>query len=128
MGVAMKRIVLTAFAVGLAMPTAAQDPMPLQVQRADSAPTGNAVLPANTEIVLETTQEITTKGKTWSEGDKFKLSVVDDVMLGEYIVIPRGTPAFGRINWMTSKGMFGKSGKMDIELEHLELGGRRIKN
>lgn len=110
-----------------ALPVAAQEAAPLQVQRADSAPSGNAVLPANTEIILELTQEVTTKGKRWSEGDQFKLSVRDDVMLGDYIVIQEGTPAFGRITWLTSKGMFGKSGKMDIELEHLEIGGRRIK-
>lgn len=110
-----------------AVPLAAQDPTPLPVQKADSAPSENAVLPANTEIVLEMNQEVTTKGKAWSEGDTFKLTVADDVMLGEYIVIPKGTPAFGRITWLTSKGMFGKSGKMDIELEYLEMAGRRIK-
>lgn len=123
----MKTFLLVATASIIAMPVAAQEATPLPVQRADTAPIGNAVLPANTEVILETTQEITTKGKTWSEGDQFKLSVADDVMLGEYVVIPKGTPAFGRITWLTSKGAFGKSGKMDIELEHLELGGRRIK-
>lgn len=110
-------------------PSVAQDaaPAPLEVARANSAPTGNAILPANTEVVLEMTQEVTTKGKTWSEGDQFKLSVASQVMLGEFVVIPEGTPAYGKITWLTNKGMFGKSGKMDIELEYLELGGRRIK-
>ncbi len=123
----MKNVIFAASVAILAMPVAAQESMPLPVQKANAAPTGNAVLPANTEIVLEMTQEVTTKGKTWSEGDQFKLSVADDVMLGEYIVIPEGTPAYGRITWLTSKGMFGKSGKMDIEIEYMELGGRRMK-
>jgi hypothetical protein len=88
--------------------------------------TGNAVLPANTEVLLSVSQEVTTKGRTWSEGDNFNLSVVHDVMLGDYIVIPAGSRAVGRITWMTSKGMFGKSGKMDIELEYVTVNGRRI--
>ena len=32
----------------------------------------------------------------------------------------------GRITWLTSRGAFGKSGKMDIELEYLQLGNRRV--
>ncbi len=31
--------------------------------------------------------------------------------------------AVGRIAWLTSKGAFGKSGKMDTELEHVEVSG-----
>lgn len=100
---------------------------PLAVQHVDVAPTGNAVLPANTEVLLKMSQEVTTKGRTWKEGDTFKLSVEKDVMLGEYVVIPEGSPAYGRITWLTSKGAFGKSGKMDIELEYVEVGGQKIR-
>src|SRR5690606_17197355 len=32
----------------------------------------------------------------------------------------------GRITWLTDKGAFGKSGKMDIELEYIEVAGQRI--
>ena len=125
----MKYLMTVSLAALAATPLAAQDaaPMPMQVQKKSDAPTGNAVLPANTEVILEMSQEVTTKGKKWAEGDKFKLSVVDDVMLGEYVVIPRGTPAYGKIEWLTNKGMFGKSGKMDIELEYIEMNNRRIK-
>ena len=124
----MKKIVLAASAVALAMPgTAIAQEAPLSVQQAGQAAQGNAVLPANTKVLLEMSQEVTTKGKTWDEGDSFKLSVVEDVMLGDYVVIPRGAPAYGRITWMTNKGVFGKSGKMDIEIEHVVVGGREIR-
>lgn len=83
-------------------------------------------LPANTEILLRMDEEVTTKGRTWDEGDNFNLSVVDDVMLGDYVVIPAGTRGVGVITWLTSKGAFGKSGKMDVELLYLRLNGRRI--
>ena len=42
------------------------------------------------------------------------------------IVIPAGTRAVGQITWLTSKGAFGKSGKMDIEMQYLELDGQRV--
>lgn len=124
----MKKTCLAVSAALILSPIAAQaQNAPLTVQRADQAPTGNAVLPANTEVLLKMSQEVTTKGRTWEEGDTFKLSVVDDVMLGDYVVIPEGSPAYGKITWLTSKGAFGKSGKMDIELEYVEVGGRKIK-
>ncbi|MEZ5695970.1 MAG: hypothetical protein R3E18_05910 [Sphingomonadaceae bacterium] len=105
--------------------TAPAAPSPaLTVARAE--PRAALVLPANTEVLLKMNQEVTTKGKTWSEGDTFDMSVVHDVMLGDYVVIPRGSRGVGRITWMTNKGAFGKSGKMDIELEYIEVSGRRI--
>ena len=111
-----------------AEPPAAQalEPAPVAVQAYRPAERPATVLPANTEIMLSMNQEVTTKGQTWAEGDTFNLSVVHDVMLHGYVVIPAGTRAVGRITWLTSKGAFGKSGKMDIEMEYLELAGRRI--
>jgi len=96
------------------------------LQAITAAPAPSALLPANTEILLRMNQEVTTRGSAWSEGDSFNMTVVHPVMLGSYIIIPQGTRAVGRITWLTSKGAFGKSGKMDIELQYLELGNRRI--
>lgn len=96
---------------------------PLAVARVE---TPRHVLPANTEVLLSMNQDITTKGKTWDEGDTFDLTVVHDVTFGGYVVIPKGTRGVGKITWLTSKGAFGKSGKMDISLEYLDVGGRRI--
>jgi hypothetical protein len=87
---------------------------------------GNAVLPASTEVLLRMSEEVTTQGNQWDEGDTFRLTVARDVMLGDYVVIPAGAPATGRIKWLTSRGAFGKSGKMDIELQSVEVGGRTI--
>jgi hypothetical protein len=105
-------------------PAVISAPMPLPVIR--PAAQVMAILPANTEVLLAMNNTVTTKGKRWSEGDTFDLNVVHDVMLGEYVVIPRGSRGVGRISWMTNKGAFGKSGKMDITLEYVEVSGRRI--
>jgi hypothetical protein len=105
---------------------AQQTDAPIPVQAVQAAPEPETFLPAGTEIPLSMSQTITTKGDSWDEGDQFYLTVASNVMLGDYIVIPQGTRAVGRITWLTSRGAFGKSGKMDIELEYLELNGRRI--
>ncbi|MFC3097401.1 hypothetical protein [Alteraurantiacibacter palmitatis] len=99
---------------------------PVTLQAVEAPPAPAARLPANTEILLRMNQEVTTRGDSWSEGDSFAMSVVHPVMLGGYVVIPAGTRAVGRITYLTNRGAFGKSGKMDIELQYLELGGQRV--
>jgi len=127
MGEIMKNQLLAAAAAVFAVPAVAQtDQAGLPVQAVRAAPQPETVLPAGTEVPLKMTQEVTTKGRGWEEGDQFNLVVAAPVMLGDFIVIPAGTKAIGRITWLTSRGAFGKSGKMDVEMEYLELGGRRI--
>ncbi len=84
------------------------------------------MLPANTEILVSMNEDLTTKGGRIEEGHTFRLTVVQDVMVGNYVVIPKGTPAVGQVTWLTGKGAFGKSGKMEIELRSVDLNGRRI--
>lgn len=63
---------------------------------------------------------------TDGEGDTFPLTVMNDVKIGETVVIPRGTPAVGEITWRTGKGAFGKSGKMEFSLRYIDLKGQHI--
>lgn len=117
---------LTALSLALlASPTLAQNAaqMPLPVQAARPS---NAVLPAGTEVKLRMLQDLTTKGDSLQENDTFTMSVTQDVRHEGYVVIPRGSRAIGRVTFLTSKGMFGKSGKMDIEIEYVEVAGRTI--
>jgi hypothetical protein len=110
-----------------AVPAAAQDASgdaPLII--APRSTSESVVLPANTEVLLAMNESITTKGDNLKEGSTFALSVVHDVMIGDYVIIPAGARATGEVTWLTSKGAFGKSGKMDIALKYVEVGGRRI--
>ena len=118
---------IAASALALSFPASAEDTdAPLTVQQAVPLTQSGIYLPANTEVRLRLNQEVTTKGKSWSEGDNFDLTVADDVRVRNMIVIPRGTRAVGHISWMTNKGMFGKSGKLEVELDYVMLGERRI--
>lgn len=84
------------------------------------------VLPPNTEIVVTPNDTVTTKGNEVKEGYKFTISTVFDVMVDGVVVIPKGTPGEGTVTWMTNKGAFGKSGKMEVSFNSLNLGGQRI--
>jgi hypothetical protein len=107
-----------ALATTLCVPAIAQVPV-----TAVAPPSGN-LLPSNTELLLSTNREV--NSKSVKEGQKFELSVARDVMLGNYIVIPRGTRGWGQISYRTGKGAFGKSAKMEFDLTEIELGGRHI--
>lgn len=81
-------------------------------------------LNAGTPITLAVAEEV--NSSTHKEGDTFRLTVPNDVMIGNTLVIPRGTPGMGEITWRTGKGAFGKSGKMELSLRHIDLNGQRI--
>ena len=82
------------------------------------------MLPANTEILLSLNEELSSREHR--EGDMFSLSVVGNVMIGNYVVIPAGTRAVGEVTWVTGRGVFGKSGKMNIAIRYIDLNGRHI--
>lgn len=83
-------------------------------------------LPAGTEIQLEMLQTVTSEDGAWKKGDEFSLAVAEDVCLDQYMIIPKGTQATGRIRRVSGRGVFGKSGKIEVEIDRLNLGGRTI--
>ena len=82
--------------------------------------TSSIVLPPNTEVVVTPNDTLTTRGKALKEGSKFRISTLFDVMQDGYVLIPKGTMGEGTITWMTNKGAFGKSGKMEVSLARHE--------
>ena len=115
-------------ALSIAMPAMAQtsDDPPLVVNPQAAQPDDIQYLPENTEVVVAMNDTLTTKGQAYHEGDTFGLTVEYNVFLDGVVVIPKGARATGRITWLTSKGAFGKSGKMDIDVESVDVNGRRI--
>ncbi len=84
----------------------------------------SALLPANTQVDVTLNSEVSSK--KMKQGESFTVGVSRDVMLGNYVIIPRGTPGTGHISYRTGKGAFGKSAKMEIEITNLDLNGRAI--
>lgn len=83
-------------------------------------------LPSGTEVVIRMNSSITTRSNSAQVGDKFYLTVVYDVMRDGRVVIPKGAGAVGEVTWRTGKAVFGKSGKMDVEIRHVEVNGNRV--
>ena len=141
----MKTSLLAATAALIAAPALAQD---APMQTADATPAIEAApradvaspiaivpaapqahmltLPANSEVLLRMSEELTTKGGQAKEGQMFRLTVVHDVKVNGQTVIPMGTPATGEVTWKTGRAIFGKSGKMEIALRYIDLNGERI--
>jgi hypothetical protein len=98
---------------------------PAVVQTQAAAPAAaEMVLPANSEIVM--TMNETVSSKSHRLGEKFSLTVAQDVKANGLTVIPRGTRAVAQITRRTNKGGFGKSGKMDFTFRYIDLNGQQI--
>jgi hypothetical protein len=102
-----------------AQPAAAEAPAAAAVPEA-----GTLTLNAGVPITLAVSQEV--NSSTHHAGDMFPLTVLNDVRIGDTVVIPRGTPAQGEVTWRTGKGAFGKSGKLEVSLRYIDLGGQHI--
>lgn len=83
-------------------------------------------IPANTSIILRMNEDLTTKGGHIKVGHMFNLTVAYDVKINGITVIPAGTPAKGEVTMRTGKAVFGKSGKMEVELRSIDLNGEMI--
>lgn len=57
-------------------------------------------------------------------GDRIPFTVVSDVIEQGQVVIPRGSPAIGIINFKTGKAIGGKSGKFEVTFESVTANGR----
>jgi hypothetical protein len=124
-----KFITGAAIAALVSMPLSAQPAPEPAAPAAAVAPAaapdaGLLTLIAGTPIQLAVSSEV--NSSTHRAGDTFPLTVLNDVRIGDTIVIPRGTPAQGEITWRTGKGAFGKSGKLEFSLRSIDLGGQRI--
>lgn len=103
---------------------AAAPAQPAEAQASAASESGLLTLNAGLPITLAVAQEVSSS--THRAGDTFPLTVLNDVRVGDTIVIPRGTPAVGEITWRTGKGAFGKSGKIEFALRYINLNGQHI--
>lgn len=62
-----------------------------------------------------------------SEGDRFTISLDDDVKLDDGTVLRAGYRGVGEVVEAQDNGMLGKSGKLNIRLVYLKVGDERIR-
>lgn len=117
----MKSMQCVLTAAAFAMTVAA----PLHAQDAPAAPVLRSLyLAPGTELVV--TPDATVSTRTSKTGDHFGISTVSDVIQQGQVVIPRGTHGQGVVTYRSGKGAWGRTGKMDVAFEWLDLNGQHI--
>lgn len=98
-----------------------------QVARPSAAP-AQAVqikVPEGTEFSVRIEDAISSSSNT--EGDRFTISLDDDVKLPDGTVLRAGYRGIGEVVEARDNGMLGKNGKLNIRLVYLKVGDERVK-
>ncbi|WP_340265406.1 hypothetical protein [Sphingobium mellinum] len=112
-----KFVVPMLFALAVPFAASAQD-----AGVAVSPPPVVRTLPASTLVSITPDAEISSKKV--EVGEKVSFSVVNDVLDGGAVAIPRGSKVNGTITWKTGKAVGGKSGKFEVNFDSVTVGGR----
>ena len=105
--------------------------VPTKVKATDPAvPIGSVapepvILRAGTPVPMQT--GVALSSLTNRQGDRFDLTVTEDVVVGGLVVIRRGSRGIGEITSLTPKGSFGKSGKLEVALLFVDAGTTRVR-
>jgi len=87
--------------------------------KADGIFNEELILVDGTPIKLVLNKEMSSK--TSKTGELVDFKVIKDVKLGEFVVIPRGTMAIGKVVRAKKRRRLGRSGKLDITLDTINL-------
>ncbi len=78
-------------------------------------------LPKGTVVKAMLTQTLTVR--TVKKGDIIALATAEPIMIGDVLVAPVGSRILGHVTKVRLPGMFGRSSKIDIEIDTLEILG-----
>jgi hypothetical protein len=111
-------------------PVLAQTPEAVAVAAPASAPiappAANVIMiPEGTEFPMRL--EDTLSSKHANEGDRFTVTLDEDIPLSNGVLLRAGYRGVGEVIDARSNGMLGKTGKLGIRLSYLRVGDQRIK-
>lgn len=121
---------VAAFAVSFA-PAYAQEGQPeasaigQPVALAPASEPSVRMLPASTQVSISCDNEISSK--KIEVGDKFQFTVVNDVVEGGTVAIPRGSKVQATVTFKTGKAVGGKSGKFELSFDTINVRGADYK-
>jgi hypothetical protein len=85
------------------------------------------VLRAGAPVPVALSQALTTKGKALKVGQRVQLEVAQDVMLNGRVVIPARSPVEGVLTHVRNKGMWGKSGAIQLAIKSVNINGASVR-
>lgn len=105
----------------VAPPAPATNAVIVQSQAAEASLT----VARGAKVQLMVINEVSTK--VAKPGDRFLLRVSTPVLVGDRVIVPAGSSAYGEVISATESGIAGRSGKLATRLLHLEHAGNQIK-
>jgi hypothetical protein len=82
-------------------------------------------VPEGTEFSMRLDESLSSSSA--SEGDRFTVSLEDDVKLPDGTVLQAGYRGVGEVVEAEDNGMLGKSGKLNVRLVYLKVGDERVR-
>jgi hypothetical protein len=83
------------------------------------------IVPAGTLVAIRVDENLSSK--TAKRGDKFEISLMNDVWVGDKIALPMGTKGVGEVIHASGKGFGGRAGELIVTARYLEHEGRQIR-
>ena len=109
-----------------ALPAAANAPAPAPAATPAPADAGGKfLLKEGTELPLKFANDLSSK--TANEGDPVELILDGDLKVGDVVVAKSGSRAVAVVSNAKKAGMMGKPGELNIQLQHLTIGGNRVR-
>ncbi len=90
-----------------------------QQQTTSTASASGPVLVEDTPVRLRLAQ--TLSSGTSKVNDKVDFEVVEDVKIGDLVVIPQGGTAIATVTEAKPKRSFGRSGKLNVNIDYVRL-------
>jgi len=81
-------------------------------------------IPEGTELSVIVSERISSK--TSAEGDRFTITLKDDVQLADGTVISAGYKGVGEVTYAEKSGMFGQPGALNVKFDYLKIGDMRV--
>jgi hypothetical protein len=82
-------------------------------------------VPEGTDIPIRFDEKLSSKTNT--EGDRFTITLVDEVKLPDGTVIPAGYRGVGEVTDAEKNGMLGKAGTLNVRFDYLKIGDVRLR-
>src|SRR5262245_22178815 len=86
---------------------------------------GRLTVPGLTPVLIRIDEEISCK--TAKPGDHFRISVAEDVRVGDAVVIPAGSTGDGEVIHAAKPGAGGKAGELIVAARWVQVGDTQVR-
>lgn len=87
--------------------------------------TALVTVPALTPVIVRIEDEISSKAN--KSGDRFRITVAEDVRVGDAVVIPAGSVGEGEVIHAAKRGAGGKAGELIVMARFVRVGDNEIR-